>query len=79
MNLKEPPVVSDQRLPDPDHRPWPWWPPAGKPAVVNLGKSWFTQTLPEYWLFALGLVFILVTLFLPRGIAGLAKGWVRKR
>jgi urea transport system ATP-binding protein len=26
--------VSDQRLPDPDHRPWPWWPPAGKPAVV---------------------------------------------
>ena len=44
-------------------------------AVVNLGKSWFTQALPEYWLFALGLVFILVTLFLPRGIAGL---WKRK-
>jgi len=44
-------------------------------AVVNLGKSWFTQTLPEYWLFALGLVFILVTLFLPRGIAGL---WRRR-
>jgi len=42
-------------------------------AVVNLGKSWFTQTLPEYWLFALGLLFILVTLFLPRGIAGLWK------
>ena len=40
-------------------------------AVVNLGKSWFTQVLPEYWLFALGLLFILVTLFLPRGIAGL--------
>ncbi len=34
MNLKEPPVVSDQRLPDPDHRPWPWWTPAGKPAVI---------------------------------------------
>ena len=34
MNLKEPPVVSDQHLPDPDHRPWPWWPPAGKPPVV---------------------------------------------
>ena len=43
-------------------------------AVVNLGKSWFTQTLPEYWLFALGLLFILVTLLLPRGIAGLWKG-----
>jgi len=45
-------------------------------AVVNLGKSWFTQAVPEYWLFALGLLFILVTLFLPRGIAGL---WTRKR
>ncbi len=45
-------------------------------AVVNLGKSWFTQALPEYWLFALGLLFILVTLYLPRGIAGL---WTRKR
>ncbi|MFO1323066.1 MAG: urea ABC transporter permease subunit UrtC [Burkholderiales bacterium] len=44
-------------------------------AVVNLGKSWFTQALPEYWLFALGLLFILVTLYLPRGIAGL---WTRK-
>jgi len=39
-------------------------------AVVNFGKSWFTQALPEYWLFVLGLLFILVTLFLPRGIAG---------
>jgi urea transport system permease protein len=45
-------------------------------AVVNLGKSWFTQALPEYWLFALGLLFILVTLYLPRGIAGL---WIKKR
>ena len=44
-------------------------------ALVNLGKSWFTQALPEYWLYALGLVFILVTLFLPRGIAGL---WSRR-
>ena len=40
-------------------------------AVVNLGKSWFTQALPEYWLYVLGLLFILVTLYLPRGIAGL--------
>src|SRR5256884_2396875 len=40
-------------------------------AAVNLGKSWVTQAFPEYWLFALGLLFILVTLFLPRGLAGL--------
>src|SRR5436305_491812 len=45
-------------------------------AVVNLGKSWFTQALPEYWLFVLGLLFVLVTLFLPRGIAGL---WLKHK
>ena len=45
-------------------------------AVVNLGKSWFTQVRPDDWLFVLGLLFILVTLFLPRGIAGL---WLGKR
>ena len=45
-------------------------------AAVNLGKSWFTQAFPEYWLYLLGLLFILVTLYLPRGIAGL---WARKR
>ena len=39
--------------------------------AVNLGKSWFTKAFPEYWLFALGLLFILSTLFLPQGIAGL--------
>ena len=44
-------------------------------AVVNLGKSWFTQALPEYWLYVLGLMFILVTLYLPRGLAGL---WTRR-
>jgi len=40
-------------------------------AVVNGAKSFFTQTFPEYWLFFLGLLFILVTLFLPRGVIGL--------
>ena len=28
MNLNEPPAVNESRPPDPDHRPWPWWPPA---------------------------------------------------
>ena len=41
--------------------------------VVNLGKSWFTSALPEFWLFALGALFIFVTLFLPKGIVGLWK------
>ncbi|MAW89171.1 MAG: urea ABC transporter permease subunit UrtC [Phyllobacteriaceae bacterium] len=44
--------------------------------TVNAGKSWFTGALPELWLFALGGLFIAVTLFLPRGIVGtLTHGW----
>jgi urea transport system permease protein len=43
--------------------------------VVNGAKSFFTQAFPEYWLFFLGLIFILATLFLPQGLAGLAKHW----
>jgi urea transport system permease protein len=39
--------------------------------LVNLGKTWLTSALPEIWLFAIGGLFILVTLFLPRGIIGL--------
>ena len=41
--------------------------------LVNLGKTWFTSALPELWLFALGAMFIFVTLFLPRGIMGLFR------
>jgi urea transport system permease protein len=29
--------------------------------------------LPELWLYALGALFILTTLFLPRGLAGLRR------
>ena len=39
--------------------------------LVNLGKTIFTGALPELWLFALGALFILVTLLLPGGILGL--------
>jgi len=39
--------------------------------IVNAGKTWFTGILPEAWLFALGALFVLVTLFLPRGVLGL--------
>jgi urea transport system permease protein len=42
--------------------------------LVNAGKSYFTAALPEYWLFALGALFVIVTLFLPRGIVGLISG-----
>jgi urea transport system permease protein len=40
--------------------------------AVNLGKSWFTGALPEFWLFALGALFVVVTLLLPNGILGTA-------
>ena len=39
--------------------------------IVNLSKTWFTTSFPEYWLFFLGLLFILVTLYLPQGVVGL--------
>ncbi len=42
---------------------------------VNYAKTWFTGAFPEIWLFALGGLFVLVTLLLPRGIVGL---WRRK-
>ena len=42
-------------------------------ALVNFGKSYFTQAFPEYWFYALGLIFILVTLFLPQGVMGFMK------
>jgi urea transport system permease protein len=43
---------------------------------VNGAKSWFTQAFPEFWLYFLGALFVLVTIFLPRGIIGLV--WRKK-
>jgi urea transport system permease protein len=42
--------------------------------LVNFGKTWFTSALPAFWLFALGALFIGVTLLLPRGVMGLFAG-----
>src|SRR5579862_6345292 len=39
--------------------------------VVNFAKTYFTAAFPEYWLYALGALFVLTTLFLPRGLLGL--------
>ncbi len=41
--------------------------------IVNLAKSWFTVSFPEYWLFFLGTLFIVATLYLPQGVVGLCR------
>jgi urea transport system permease protein len=39
--------------------------------LVNFAKTWFTGAIPEIWLFALGGLFVAVTLLLPKGVIGL--------
>ena len=39
--------------------------------LVNGAKSFFTQAFPEFWLYVLGLLFIMVTLLMPQGVVGL--------
>ncbi|MSP01473.1 MAG: urea ABC transporter permease subunit UrtC [Acetobacteraceae bacterium] len=46
--------------------------------LVNFGKTWFTSALPELWLFALGALFIGVTLLLPEGVMGLFRARAAK-
>ncbi|GAB6260706.1 urea ABC transporter permease subunit UrtC [Photobacterium sp. R1] len=41
--------------------------------LINYAKSWFTVEFPEVWLFALGSLFVLATIFLPKGLAGLLQ------
>ena len=38
--------------------------------LVNYAKTWFTGVLPDAWLFMLGALFVVTTLYLPQGIAG---------
>src|SRR5580700_10009449 len=39
--------------------------------LVNWGKTVFSESFPQLWLFAMGGLFILVVLAFPRGLAGL--------
>ena len=47
--------------------------------LVNFGKTYFTGAFPEFWLFALGALFVLVTLFLPKGILGSVQDFYAAR
>lgn len=39
--------------------------------IVNYASTYFTSALPEVWLYALGGLFVVSTLYLPKGIVGL--------
>jgi len=51
----------------PRHADWT----GGRRVHRHWAKTYLTGALPEVWLFALGALFILVTLFLPKGVVGL--------
>lgn len=39
--------------------------------LVNFGKTMFSETFPEFWLFLMGGLFIAVVMYFPNGLAGL--------
>jgi urea transport system permease protein len=43
--------------------------------LVNYAKTYFTAALPSMWLYALGTLFVVVTLFLPTGVVGALSAW----
>ncbi len=47
--------------------------------LLNGAKSWLTNVFPSAWLYVLGAIFVLVTLFLPRGLMGLGALYRRRR
>ena len=47
--------------------------------VVNWGKTLFSESFPELWLFAMGGLFIGVVLAFPRGLAGLVTDQIVPR
>tara|TARA_B100001173_G_scaffold306447_1_gene313306 strand:+ start:108 stop:1253 length:1146 start_codon:yes stop_codon:yes gene_type:complete len=48
--------------------------------TVNALKSYFTAVAPEIWLFLLGGLFVLVTIFMPKGLMGIQlNGFIKKK
>ncbi|KAB8137686.1 urea ABC transporter permease subunit UrtC [Gracilibacillus oryzae] len=46
---------------------------------VNAAKTGFSESYPEFWTYFLGLMFVLVVVFLPKGITGLFTKWKERR
>lgn len=47
--------------------------------LVNFGKSFFSESFPELWLFLMGGLFIGVVMLFPNGLAGLYESHLRPR
>ncbi len=46
--------------------------------LVNAGKTMFSETYPEMWLFLMGGLFIAVVMFFPNGLAGIYDKYAKK-
>ena len=46
--------------------------------LVNYGKTFFSETYPELWLFLMGGLFMAVVMFFPNGLAGLWNKYAGK-
>jgi ABC-type branched-subunit amino acid transport system permease subunit len=49
---------------------------------VNAIKSWASRAYPDYWLLILGATFVLIVMFMPKGIVGLPaqiQGFINRR
>ncbi len=47
--------------------------------LVNFGKTYFSETFPQLWLFLMAALFIGVTLAFPNGLAGVYEDYVKPR
>jgi urea transport system permease protein len=54
--------------------------------LVNFGKTYFSESFPELWLFVIGFLFIAVVMVFPNGLAGIdfvkmrafTESWLRR-
>ena len=47
--------------------------------LVNFGKTFFSESFPDLWLFLMAALFIAVVLVFPNGLAGVVEKWMDRR
>lgn len=52
------------------------WGPVLGALMVNGAKTYFSETFPDFWLYFLGMLFIVIVLFIPDGVAGIFQNRV---